>query len=129
MRPPLGAAATAAIVGAVVAVFAFGVTSVHRNVTYLGGVCWEYTSYPSIDPWSGEWVAGEYVDHSDRTPPFGCSAEAGLAFALEPPPDLAEIRAIPLQVGFTLGSTAALVAIVFWRVTKTLPYPLPHRSK
>jgi hypothetical protein len=111
----LRAFVTAVVIGVVVAVVAFALTSIHRNLNYLGGPCTEYKAFPYIDPWTGEWVSGLYVETSANVPPFGCSAP-GRSFALDPPSDLAGIRAIPLPIGFTLGAAGALAAIILLRV-------------
>ena len=116
MRTLLRAAATAGMSGAVVAVIAFSLTSIHRNLTYLGGPCTEYKAFPYIDPWTGHWVSGLYVDTSADVPPFDCSAPGG-SVALDPPPDLAGIRAIPMPIGFALGATGALAAMTLLRVS------------
>ena len=84
--------------------------SIHRDLTYLGGPCTEYKAFPYIDPWTGHWVSGLYVDTSADVPPFDCSAPGG-SVALDPPPDLAGSRAIPMPIGFALGATGALAAL------------------
>lgn len=91
----------------------------HRNLTYLGGPGTEYTETPNIDPWTGDWVDGLYVDHSGTSPPFDCSA-AGREHSLDPPADLMDIRAVPFPVGFTLGATGALIVILVWAATSRL---------
>src|SRR5262245_44404087 len=87
--------------GWIFAVLAFAVTAQVPSVTFLGGPGWHMTP-AGFDPWTGE--------------PYGpvVSGAGGPAISEPVPAELAGRRAVPMPLGFLIGSALGLIAALAW---------------
>ena len=90
--------------GVVTAITLFSVTSQAPTYGYLGPLCAQHVAGPGFDPWTGEPHGRIY----DCTPIFDESAPT-TRITGDVPAELADRRAVPLPVGFAIGSFIALV--------------------
>ena len=106
------------VVGVLTGLGAFALTAQHQQYGYIGPLCRsDEVRSAGFDPWTGEPIGAIYVcepTHPDDPP---------MHLVTDPPPDdLLGRRAIPVQIGFAVGSVAT--AVLLWarrrRVTSSV---------
>ena len=110
--------AASLFVGVVTGWGAFALTAQHQQYGHLGPLCrGAEIRGEGFDPWTGDPIGATYV--CDPTHP---SDRPSHQVTEPPPPDLVGRRAIPVQVGFAVGSAAT--AVLLWarrrRVTSSI---------
>jgi hypothetical protein len=96
-------------VGAVVGLGLFVATSWTGSYSYLGPLCrTETVDNPHVDPWTGGPRGGAFIcDSSSLRPTLTTELRLPYVVRIGPPDDIADRRAIPIPLAFTIGIVAA----------------------
>jgi hypothetical protein len=97
-------APAALLVGVFVAAVLYFATSVTAPHTYLGSPCWSEWVYPGFDAWTGE-------PHGLSFTTSDCGATEPRMVNIALPDDMVGRTAVPLPVGFVIGTAAGLLLV------------------
>lgn len=105
--------------GAVLSAAAFWLTSTTPTYEWIGGPCTDHVAFPGFDPWTGQPHGFVYDDYGGA-----CLSDPNFAWqnparVVDPVPDeMVGRQAIPLPVGFAVGSLVTIGAMVAMRRQK-----------
>ena len=109
MRTALANLVAACGIGIVVALAAYGATSTAPTFRYLGPLCATDEVYPGFDPWTGVPYGRSYTYDCPGNEPW----EPANPIRIEDmPTELAGRRAIPLPLGFLVGTGIGLAILL-----------------